>query len=88
MRTAATLVFWVQVCLAAFAADPAAKTLPLTPLFDGKFFAGWEGNLLAFRVQDSAIVGGQFDKPVPRNEYLCTTKDITIQVLPGKPEPQ
>ena len=74
MRTVATLVILVQVCWAAVAADPAAQTPPVLPLFDGKSFAGWEGNLQAFRVQDGAIVGGRLDKPVPRNEYLCTTK--------------
>jgi hypothetical protein len=41
-------------------------------IFDGKSFAGWEGNLDAFRIEDGAIVGGSLDKPVPRNEFLCT----------------
>jgi len=45
-----------------------------TPLFDGKSFKGWEGNLDAFRIQDGAIVGGSLKRPVPKNEYLCTTK--------------
>jgi len=74
MRTAATLVIWILVCVPAVGADPGTKTSPLSPLFDGKSFAGWEGNLQAFRIQDGAIVGGQLDKPVPRNEYLCTTQ--------------
>jgi hypothetical protein len=75
MRIAATLIIWMLICLPAVGADPAAKTPPLSPLFDGKSFAAWEGNLQVFRIQDGAIVGGQLDKPVPRNEYLCTTKD-------------
>ena len=74
MRTVVLLVIWGHICLAAGAAEPAAKTPPFSPLFDGKSFAGWEGNLQVFRIQDGAIVGGQMDKPVPRNEYLCTTK--------------
>ncbi len=73
MRTAATLVVWIVVSVPVFGADP-GTAVPLSPLFDGKSFAGWEGNLQAFRIQDAAIVGGQLDKPVPRNEYLCTTK--------------
>jgi hypothetical protein len=85
MRSVAILVVCVQVCLAAFAADPAAKTPPALPLFDSKSFAEWEGNLQAFRIQDAAIVGGQLDKPVPRNEYLCTTRDLTIQILDDSP---
>ncbi len=44
------------------------------PLFDGKTFAGWEGNQDAFRIEDGAIVGGQLTDPVPRNEFLCTQK--------------
>jgi hypothetical protein len=43
-------------------------------LFDGKSFAGWEGNLDVFRIVDGAIVGGSLDKPVARNEFLCTEK--------------
>jgi hypothetical protein len=74
MRTLVLLVIWGHVGLAAIAAAPAVKTPPFSPLFDGKSFAGWEGNFQVFRIQDGAIVGGQMDKPVPRNEYLCTTK--------------
>ena len=44
-------------------------------LFDGKSFAGWEGNLDAFRIEDESVVGGNLEKPVPRNEYLCTKKE-------------
>lgn len=43
-------------------------------LFDGQTFAGWEGNLESFRIEDGAIVGGSLEKPVPRNEFLCTEK--------------
>ncbi len=44
------------------------------PLFDGKSFKGWEGDLDAFRIEDGAIVGGSLKRPVPKNEYLCTTR--------------
>lgn len=46
-----------------------------TPLFDGKTFDGWEGNLDAFRIEGAAIVGGSRTDPVPRNEYLCTKRE-------------
>lgn len=46
-----------------------------TPLFDGRSFAGWEGNLDVFRIEDGAIVGGSLEGPVRRNEFLCTTKE-------------
>jgi hypothetical protein len=43
-------------------------------IFDGKTFAGWEGDLAIFRIQDGAIVGGSLERRVARNEFLCTTK--------------
>jgi Domain of Unknown Function (DUF1080) len=46
------------------------------PLFDGKTFAGWEGNEEIFRIADGAIVGGSLDKRIPRNEFLCTTREF------------
>jgi len=45
------------------------------PLFDGKSFAGWEGNLDVFRIEQGAIVGGSLDKRVARNEFLCSTRE-------------
>lgn len=47
----------------------------LTKLFDGKTFAGWEGNLEWFRIEDGAIVGGSLTREIPRNEFLCTTRE-------------
>ena len=46
-----------------------------TPLFDGKTFDGWEGNLTVFRIEDGAIVGGSLKEKVARNEFLCTKKE-------------
>lgn len=51
-------------------------------LFDGKTFRGWEGDTnKSFRIQDGAIVGGTLDAKIPRNEFLCTTRDYTNFVL-------
>jgi len=44
------------------------------PLFDGKTFAGWEGDLEMFRIEDGAIVAGTLEREIPRNEYLCTVR--------------
>ena len=49
-------------------------------IFDGKTFSGWKGNngqtsLDWFRIEDGAIVGGTMEKPIPRNEFLSTTKE-------------
>ena len=43
-------------------------------IFDGKTFAGWEGDLTIFRIQDGAVVGGTLERKIARNEFLCTTK--------------
>ena len=71
----------LSLCLALLAsplpaADKPAEKDKFTPLFDGKTFKGWEGNLKAFRIQDGVIVGGSLEKRVPRNEFLCTKKEF------------
>lgn len=43
-------------------------------LFDGSTFAGWEGNLDIFRIEEQSIVGGHLDANIDRNEFLCTEK--------------
>jgi len=58
--------------VAAEAQRPGSRT-PV-PIFDGKSFEGWEGDLKIFRIQDGAIVGGSLAGKVARNEFLCTTK--------------
>jgi len=50
------------------------QAAPAVALFDGKTFAGWEGNLKAFRIEAGAIIGGSMKAKVPRNEFLCTKK--------------
>lgn len=42
------------------------------PLFDGKSFEGWEGNMKFFRIESSAIVAGNLSEKIPNNEFLCT----------------
>ena len=70
----------VLMCVLAFTpgvagAEADASESSGTPLFDGKSFEGWEGNLDAFRIEDQSIVGGNLKERVPRNEYLCTKKE-------------
>src|SRR5215208_7371950 len=45
------------------------------PIFNGRTFDGWEGNLAIFRIEDGAIVGGTLKDKIARNEFLCTTKE-------------
>lgn len=51
-----------------------AEEAPFKPLFDGKTFDGWEGNLGVFRIEDGAIVGGSLQKALSHNEFLCTKR--------------
>ncbi|MBI5802232.1 MAG: DUF1080 domain-containing protein [Verrucomicrobia bacterium] len=63
----------ILVLALTLAALPATFAAPV-PLFDGKSFAGWEGETNAvWRVRDGAIVGGSLDGN-PRNEFLATLK--------------
>ncbi len=57
-------------------------TLRFVPLFDGKTFDGWEGDTASsFRIEGGAIVGGNLVTPIPRNEFLCTTRRYANFVL-------
>ena len=52
------------------------------PLFDGKSFAGWEGDTTAtWRIENGSIVGGSLDSVVPNNDFLCTTQSYTNFIL-------
>lgn len=53
----------------------AADAEGFVSLFDGRTFAGWEGNEKVFRIADGAIIGGSLQEKVARNEFLCTTKE-------------
>jgi len=41
-------------------------------LFDGKSFDGWEGPFESFRIEDGAIVGGNLEAPITKNQFLST----------------
>ena len=69
MRHACTLLLMLTVWPAMAAEKDTAAAL-----FDGKSFAGWEGNLKHFRIEEGAIVAGSLKEKVPRNEFLCTKR--------------
>lgn len=51
-------------------------------LFDGKSFAGWDGETnKTWRIVDGAFVGGSLTTTVPQNEFLATKKEYTNFVL-------
>ncbi|MGV3560255.1 3-keto-disaccharide hydrolase [Larkinella arboricola] len=51
-------------------------------LFDGKTFRGWEGDTLkTWRIEDGALVGGSLTETVPKNDFLCTTREYANFIL-------
>jgi hypothetical protein len=72
VRNFGLLVVAVLFASSLRAAGPAEERISL---FDGQSFAGWEGNLKMFRLEDGAIVGGNLKERIPNNEFLCTTKE-------------
>jgi hypothetical protein len=61
--------------LAALLAITALVHAEPVSLFDGKTFAGWEGETTkTWRIEDGALVGGSLAEKVPHNEFLATTK--------------
>jgi putative heme-binding domain-containing protein len=64
--------------LVAFATHviPARAAEPV-PLFDGRTFAGWNGDTeKTWRIEDGAIVAGSLDKAALRNEFLATDREF------------
>ncbi|HLK31311.1 MAG TPA: family 16 glycoside hydrolase, partial [Puia sp.] len=44
-------------------------------LFDGKSFAGWEGDTVkTWRIENNSIIGGSLKETVPHNEFLSTSQ--------------
>jgi len=70
----AILVVWTGIFLGA--GGVRADEDGFAPLFDGRSFAGWEGNRDVFRIDSGAIVGGTLDKRVARNEFLCAKDEF------------
>jgi hypothetical protein len=63
----------------ASAEGPPAKA---KALFDGKSFAGWDGDTKkTWHVKEGAVVGGSLTEKQPRNEFLATTKEYADFVL-------
>ena len=48
-----------------------------TALFDGKSFAGWEGDTdQTWRIEKGVLTAGSLKKAAPRNEFLSTTREF------------
>lgn len=60
----------------------ALDTISFQPLFNGKTFYGWEGDTTnSFRIAEGAIVGGNLQNKIPRNEFLATKRFYTNFIL-------
>jgi hypothetical protein len=71
----------IALVLTALAGPAWAKPVAL---FDGKSFAGWDGDTKAtWRIEDRCIVGGSLAKKIPRNQFLATKaryKDFVLRL--------
>ncbi len=64
----------MKIPLLLFLLTAAAQAAPVS-LFDGKSFAGWEGDTKkTWRLEDGVIAAGQLAEKAPRNEFLASTK--------------
>jgi hypothetical protein len=74
----------IALLLIAFSLETlaAADGGKVVSLFDGKTFAGWEGDTnKTWRVQNGALVGGSLTEKVPRNEFLRSQRPYTNFIL-------
>ena len=77
MKNLLAVLTFALVIASSFAADSKAVSI-----FDGKTFAGWEGDTnKTWRIERGAFVGGSLKEKVPRNEFLATTRSYTNFVL-------
>lgn len=78
MKALVRLSLFLLIPFGLFAAEPQS-------LFDGKSFAGWDGDTnKTWRIADGVIQGGSLTTTVPRNEFLATTRSFTNFVLRAK----
>lgn len=55
---------------------------PAVPLFDGRTFAGWEGDTgTIWRIEKGSLIGGSLTTTVPHNYFLSTKKSYGNFVL-------
>lgn len=66
----------LTACLIAFAMPSIGVADNDDLLFDENSFAGWEGNLDWFRIENGSVVAGRLDQEIPRNEFLCTEQEF------------
>jgi Domain of Unknown Function (DUF1080) len=79
MKILSIISFAIFISFSAFNFIKPPKALQL---FDGKTFNGWEGDTKnTWRIENGEIVGGSLEKTVPKNDFLCTTKEYGNFIL-------
>jgi hypothetical protein len=74
-----TFIFTLVILLGAGCKSPTTRAIAL---WDGRTFAGWEGDTSkTWRIAGDSIVGGSLVNKVPRNEFLATKRNFTNFVL-------
>lgn len=71
MGLVATTTMCLTICFSS-CASLKTENIKSKVLFDGSTFDGWEGNMEYFRIEDGAVVAGNMNESIPRNEFLCT----------------
>ena len=72
------IILTLLACLAAVGTATAAST----SLFDGKSFAGWDGDTnTIWRITDGCFVGGSMNAKIKQNEFLATTRNYTNFII-------
>lgn len=69
---------WAAVITLLVLAGANGESVPQpTPLFDGRSFAGWNGDTQrVWRIEAGAIVAGHPEQPADRNEFLATEREF------------
>lgn len=70
-------LFPTVLALAGCAASGGGKLPAFQSLFDGESLSGWEGDPRFFRVENGAIIAGNLNTPVSRNEFLASRKTFS-----------
>jgi hypothetical protein len=69
MKRPLALILSLSFFLPVLAGEPVA-------LFDGKTFAGWEGNIdSVWRIEEGTLTAGSLEKKQEKNDFLATTKE-------------
>jgi hypothetical protein len=77
MKAFAATLLVLAAATGLHAADPA----PIQ-LFDGRSFAGWNGDTnKSWRIEDGSLAAGSTSTTFPRNEFLATDRSFTNFVL-------